>query len=430
MNYKQTISYLFSSLPMYQRMGKTAFKKDLGNITKLCTHLANPQDGFDSIHIAGTNGKGTTAHLLASVFQAHGFKTGLYTSPHYKDFRERIKIDGNYIPEERVIDFVQQHKGKFEEIKPSFFEITVAMAFDFFRNEQVDIAIIETGLGGRLDSTNIVSPKLAVITNISLDHTNMLGDTIELIAAEKAGIIKKQTPVVIGEWEEQSAAVFLQRASEMGASISFAERQFSHKLLEVSLQHSHLNIFFEERILMEALRVNIRGEVLLKNVITCLESLRIWNKHHHKKRISEKEIRTGFLQLKKATNYMGRWHVIDENPLVIGESAHNPAAFEKLFKEIANLPQANLHIVLGVVEDKDLNASLLYFPKHARYYFGQADIPRAKDSVLLQKASAEFGLYGDAFNSIEAAFTEARKYADEKDLILICGSIFNLAKLI
>ena len=430
MNYEQTLHYLYSSLPMYQRIGKAAFKKDLGNIIKLCEAIGQPHLKFKSIHIAGTNGKGTTSNLLSSVFQSHGLKTGLYTSPHYKDFRERIKIDGQYIPQKDVVQFVQKHKEIFEKIKPSFFEITVAMAFNYFAEQKVDIAIIETGLGGRLDSTNIILPELCAITNISLDHTHMLGNTIKEIAGEKAGIIKKDIPVIIGERGKEADAVFYEHASLNHAPISFAEDLFSYELKHENLEHYILDLYFDGKLIIESLEINLKGKFLLKNMLTCLETLRIWNKTHRTERISEGEIRNGFKDLRKLTNYVGRWHILNKKPLIIGDSAHNPGAFEMLFEEINKLSKNRLHIVLGVVEDKDLEKSLPFFPKNAHYYFAQANVPRAKDAEKLCLESKEYGLIGDSHASVESALAAAKKIAKEKDLILICGSIFNLAEIL
>lgn len=430
MIYKETLQYLYSSLPMYQRQGKVAFKKDLGNIIKLSEALDNPHTKFKCIHIAGTNGKGTTAHLLASIFQTHGFKTGLYTSPHYKDFRERIKINGEYIPEEKVVAFVKENKSHFENIKPSFFEITVAMAFEHFANEQVDLAIIETGLGGRLDSTNIVTPVLSTITNISLDHTQMLGDTIEKIAFEKAGIIKKNIPVVIGERGKLSDPVFLKKASEQNAMISFAEDDFFHQVKDETIDQYLLDVFYKEQMVLKDLWLDLKGEMLLKNLITTLDTVRVWNLVEKENRVSGASIIKALSNFKAKTNYIGRWHIINKSPLTIGESAHNPGAFKLLFEQMKGILKQNLHIVFGVVEDKELDKSLPYFPKEAIYYFAKADIPRGKNAESLKEESEPYGLKGDAYESVAEAYSAAKNKAEEKDVILICGSIFILAEVL
>ncbi len=415
---------------MYQRVGKTAFKKNLNNITALCEALGNPQNAFKSIHIAGTNGKGTTAHILSAVFQSNQFKTGLYTSPHYKDFRERIKIDGHYIPEENVVSFVELHKALFEKLKPSFFEITVAMAFDHFAKCKVDIAIIETGLGGRLDSTNIINPELSVITNISLDHTQMLGNTLAEIASEKAGIIKKRTPVVVGERNPETDGVFDQKASVAGSTITYAEDNFSIEIINEKLDHIVLDVYYLNKLLIKDLSVNLKGKFLLKNLISSFEAIKVWNTTNRRNRIGINTLRKGLLNLKKTANYIGRWQILGQKPLIIGDSAHNPGAFRILFEELNKLPCEQLHIVTGFVEDKDLDKSFDLFPKKARYYFSQANIPRAKKVAHLKEEALKFGLKGEAYEKVNDAYKAAKSSANEKDIVLVCGSIFILAEVL
>lgn len=411
---------------MFQRVGDIAFKKDLTNIRKLCRALGNPQNHFKAIHIAGTNGKGSTAHLLSSVFQAAGYKTGLYTSPHYKDFRERIKVDGQLCSKEFIIDFVKVHSALSEEIKPSFFEITVAMAFEYFKQEEVDIAIIETGLGGRLDSTNIIKPILSIITNISFDHQQFLGNTLKSIAREKAGIIKKGIPVVIGEEQKEVKEVFKIIASKRKAPISFASRSYKVSLVKSDLSHSQYDVFHKGKSFLKHLKVNLHGNYQPKNIATVLKALDYVEDFD----ITEKAIREGFENLRPLTYYIGRWQQLLEKPLVICDSAHNEGGLQLIKKSLAAIPKDTLHFVFGAVNDKELGKVLALLPKEAIYYFAKANIPRGLDASLLQAMAADHGLSGKVYSSVANAFRAAKKAATEKDLVFVGGSIFVVAEVL
>lgn len=431
MNYKQTLNYLYTQLPMYQRVGQAAFKKDLTNIIKLCDALDNPQQKFPTIHIAGTNGKGSTAHLIASVLQARGLKVGLYTSPHYRDFRERIKINGEYIPEQGVVDFVDNNRKHFEAIKPSFFEITVALAFDYFANEKVDYAIIETGLGGRLDSTNIIQPVLSVITNISFDHQQFLGDTLPLIAGEKAGIIKSKTPVVIGEKQPETMSVFIKKAREMDAPIYFSTDTLKPTLLRKRFDGQFFEIKKGRTILFPNIKLNLIGNYQVKNMLTALQAILIFD---NIKKTPEKEslnsIKKGFSIVKSLTNFIGRWEMLGQNPTILCDSAHNEAGLKLAMQEVAEMSFQKLHIVMGVVNDKDVSKVFKFFPKDAAYYFAKPEIPRGLDATILKEKAAELGVEGTVFISVKEALAAAKKAADEEDLIYVGGSTFVVAEVI
>ena len=422
MNYQETIDYLFARLPMFSRIGAAAFKKDLFNIQKLCDFLANPYKRFKSIHIAGTNGKGSVSHMLAAILQTAGYKTGLYTSPHLKDFRERIKIDGEMVSKEFIVDFTERIKPVSEKIEPSFFEITVAMAFEYFVAQEIDIAIIETGLGGRFDSTNIITPELSVITNIGWDHMNILGDSLEKIAFEKAGIIKQNIPVIVGEVLPQTDKVFEQAAREKKASLSIAsdKRQLvnwqwkKHELIaEVAQQH---------RTDHQVYHLDLPGIYQTKNLITVLEACSHlqqmgWN-------IEEQDIRTGLQHTKKLTGLHGRWEIIHVHPLIVLDVAHNVDGIKMLMEQVEVTDHDHLHIILGVVKDKELEKILALFPRLADYYFTQADIPRALNSHLLKEMATNAGLKGEIYPDVNEAIKTALSKATRHDMILICGSVF------
>lgn len=390
---------------MYQRVGKAAYKADLSNTLQLAKYLDHPEKAFKSIHVAGTNGKGSTSHMLASVLQEAGYKVGLYTSPHLKDFRERIKINGHMISEAAVSDFVSANKTYFEVNQLSFFEMTVGLAFDTFRREKVDIAVIEVGLGGRLDSTNIISPEVCAITNIGFDHTQFLGDTLPQIATEKAGIIKERIPVVIGERHEETTTVFQMIADKKKAPIFFAEEN------EHSLYTSDLKGNYQ--------RANQR------TALTVLEQLRKkgWS-------ISETNVKEGFAKVIENTGLLGRWQVLQESPKVICDTAHNK---EGLSLTIAQLQKENfeqLHIILGVVSDKDLKKILHLFPLEATYYFCQPNIGRAMKVDLLHEQASVFGLKGKRYESVKKAYNAALKQAKPKDVIYVGGSTFVVAEVL
>jgi dihydrofolate synthase / folylpolyglutamate synthase len=430
MTYQQTIDYLYAQLPMFQRIGTAAYKKDLTNTLTLCGRLDNPHRTFPTIHVAGTNGKGSVSFMLAAIFQAAGYKTGLYVSPHYKDFRERIRVNGEYITKKHVVQFVKYQKVEFETIKPSFFEMTVALAFDYFRAEKVDIAIIETGLGGRLDSTNIVSPLVSVITNISFDHTNLLGNTLELIAGEKAGIIKPKTPVVIGEEQAETRPVFERKALEMNASIVFASRNYRcEKVATDELEHAHFNIFKDDKLLYENLKLNATGDYQSKNLATVLQTIAALPTPF-KRDLNEKVIRYGLENLKQLTQFMGRWQVIGQNPTIVCDSAHNEGGITLALEQLNQLKFNQLHIVIGFVSDKDWAKTLALFPKKAIYYFAKADIPRGLNAEILCAEAQKMGFNGNAYESVRAAFGHARQYADKKDLIFVGGSIFVVGEVL
>ncbi len=403
MNYQQTLDYLFSKLPMYQRQGAAAYKADIGNIVEASKHLGNPHTQFKSIHIAGTNGKGSTAHMLASILQESGYKVGLYTSPHLKDFRERIKINGEMITEQEVIGFVNTQKGIFEELELSFFEFTVAMAFDYFVNQKVDIAIIETGLGGRLDSTNIINPELSIITNIGLDHTNLLGNTIEKIATEKAGIIKNNTPIIIGRKQEKTIPIFKTIAKEKDAELINSK-------------------YFQEY------KTDLKGDYQKENINTVLTAITQLIKEGWK--ITNIQIQQGLEKVISNTQLLGRWQTLSKSPLIICDTGHNEDGIKEIIKQLGSLNYNQLHFVFGTVNDKNLTTILSLLPTTAKYYFCQANIARAMDVQELEKQAKEFKLNGNAFTSVKQALNKARECANENDLIFIGGSTFVVAEVL
>ncbi len=422
MNYQETIDYLYHTLPMFSRLGAAAIKKDITNTVRLCEALGDPQHKFKTIHIAGTNGKGSTSHMLAAILQTAGYKTGLYTSPHLKDFRERIKVNGAMCEEAFVVDFTQRIQPLIDEIEPSFFEITVAMAFEYFVEQQVDIAVIEVGLGGRLDSTNIITPELSVITNIGWDHMNMLGDTLEKIAYEKAGIIKENIPVVIGEISAESRPVFEQKAIDCSAPIFFAQEQQyvadwkqEHHQLIVAVAH-HDN---DER---ETYHVDLPGIYQTKNLLTVLEAAQQLHLKGWKTDIPT--IQKALPHIKKLTGLHGRWEVIQENPVVVLDVGHNEDGIKQIAEQLEISTYDHLHIVIGMVKDKEVEKVLSLLPHHATYYFTKAQIPRALEADGLRLKAEGFGLRGDAYPTVNDALQAALTYAAEKDMILVCGSVF------
>ena len=398
MNYKDTLKYLFSQLPMYQRTGAAAYKKDIGNIIEACNLLDNPHKKFKSIHIAGTNGKGSTAHLISSILQEAGFKTGLYTSPHLKDFRERIKINGVKISENDVISFVTTNKKNFEKINMSFFEYTVALAFDHFAKEKVDIAIIETGLGGRLDSTNIISPEISIITNIGYDHMNLLGNTLEQIAIEKAGIVKEKTPVLIGRKQIETETVFEEKASQKNTNILYA-KQNEVKFNVPNYQKENIN--------------------------TSISAIKIldW-------KISNQEINDGIKNVNQNTGLRGRWETLSKNPKIICDTGHNVDGISNIINQLKQIKFNKLHIVFGTVNDKKINDILNLLPKDAKYYFCKAKIDRALNADKLKSIANEYKLIGESFESVEKALLNAKNNAKKEDLIFIGGSTFVVAEVI
>ncbi len=445
MNYQQTLDYLYAQLPMFQRIGSAAYKDSLDNTIAICSLLGNPENKFKSIHIAGTNGKGSTSHMLASILQSAGFKVGLYTSPHLKDFRERIKINGEMIPQQYVVDFVEIHKTDFERIQPSFFEMTVGLAFDYFASQQIDIAVIEVGLGGRLDSTNVISPELSIITNISFDHTAILGDTLEKIAAEKAGIIKPETPVIIGEIQIETKKTFLEKAKQNNAAIVFADEIYKavnihhidngKLLLSMGIekkQQLNLSSFSKEFNESVTGYLNLESELLglyqQKNVPAVLCAVEILNSKGFN--ISETNIRKGINNVVKQTGLLGRWQILSLKPLVIADTGHNEAGIKEVLKQISLTPHSNLHFVLGMVNDKDISKILSLLPIEARYYFCQANIPRALNAEDLAKQAKTAGLIGENCGSVANALISAQKNALTADLVFVGGSTFTVAEVV
>lgn len=412
MNYEQTLDYLFSQLPMYQRIGKAAYKANLDNTIALCNLLGNPQDKFKSIHVAGTNGKGSTAHFLASIMQEYGLKTGLHTSPHLVDFRERIRINGKMIPKEFVIEFVSNHKSEFENIKPSFFEMTAGMAFDYFAEEEVDIAIIEVGMGGRLDSTNVITPEISVITNIGFDHMQFLGNTLKEIAREKAGIIKKGVPVIIGEKQDEIKEVFNAKAEVVGTRVGFAID----------------NVLFADE-LIEELAGFSQGKYQIKNIITAIGAINVFNQSGGNA-ISIENIRDGVKNVNDNTGLMGRWQVLSEDPSIICDVGHNLDGLGLTVQQLSEMDYKHLHFVFGSVNDKELEKILSILPSDAEYYLCQPDIPRGLDKDELWKAAEIAGLSGSTYESVSIAFEAARDAAGKDDIVFVGGSTFVVAEVL
>jgi len=411
---------------MFSRSGVKAYKADLKNTLLLCDFLGNPQNKIKTVHIAGTNGKGSVSHMLAAVFQENNFKTGLYTSPHLKDFRERIKLNGSMISESFVIDFVEKTKEISEEIKPSFFELTFAMALDYFAAEKVEVAVIETGLGGRLDSTNVITPLLSVITNISFDHTDILGDTLAKIAFEKAGIIKQNIPVVIGETVEETKIIFEKKAKETNSKIFFAKEEFEIlssvydvKFLDVQV----LNKKTEEKLNYQ---LDLNGIYQEKNILTVLTSVEILKTYFS---LKEEKIKSALFNVKKLTGLFGRWDIIQQNPTVALDVAHNEDGIKQLLNQINKSKFKNLHIVFGMVKDKDPQKVLSQFPVNATYYFTKAHNPRALEQEALKEKANAFHLTGNSYPDVNKALKAALKTASSEDLIVVCGSVFVIAEV-
>ena len=406
MNYQETTHWMFNQLPMYQTQGASAYKEDLTNILLLSDHLGNPEKKLQCIHVAGTNGKGSTSHMLSSILQEAGYKVGLYTSPHLKDFRERIKINGKEISEEFVCTFIDKHKSYFEKGAFSFFEMSVGLAFDYFVKEKVDIAIIEVGLGGRLDATNIITPLVSVITNIGLDHTQFLGNTLESIAFEKAGIIKPSIPVVIGEYTLETKPVFLAKAKECQSEIYFASDLIS-----------------------ETFPSDLIGDYQTHNKKTVLQTISVLNQAK-KYNITIENIQNGLLNVVKNTGLQGRWQQLEESPKVICDTAHNKNGLEIVLNQIQKETFDTLHIVLGVVNDKDLEEILPLFPKKAIYYFCKPNLPRGLDASILKQKASTFELNGEVYNSVSEAYKKALENASKSDFIYIGGSTFVVAEIL
>jgi len=402
MTYQETLDWMFSQLPMYQRQGKTAFKKDLTNISAFCGVLNNPQNKFASIHVGGTNGKGSTSHIISSILQEAGYKVGLYTSPHLKNFTERIRINGEEVSRNFVVDFITKNKHFLETQQLSFFEMTVGLAFEYFAIQNVDIAVIEVGLGGRLDSTNIIHPEVAVITNIGYDHMQFLGDTLPEIAAEKAGIIKQNTPIIIGEKQDAVRDVFVQKATQMNADIYFAsDKQYDYES-------------------------DLLGSYQEKNMSTAIHAVNVLKGYM----ISESHIIHGLKNVVQNTNFKGRWQILQHKPLVVCDTAHNREGVSYVMNQLASLSFNKLHMVLGVVNDKKLDDILTLFPVKATYYFCKPNIPRGLHEVDLQSSAENFHLVGDTYDSVHEAYLKAISDADIDDVVFVGGSTFVVAEVV
>ncbi|MEO5789308.1 folylpolyglutamate synthase/dihydrofolate synthase family protein [Gelidibacter sp.] len=406
MTYQDTVNWMFNQLPMYQNQGKTAYKANLDNTLQLIEHLHHPENNFKSIHVAGTNGKGSTSHMLASILQEAGYKVGLYTSPHLKDFRERIKINGKEVSEAFVVDFIQKHKAFFETHSLSFFEMTVGMAFDYFSKEKVDIAVVEVGMGGRLDSTNVITSEVSVITNIGLDHTQFLGNTLGAIAFEKGGIIKSNVPVVIGETQPETEAIFIEIAKERHANIQFADQQ------EVEKDYQS----------------DLKGDYQIKNRKTVLSTIEVLQQRGFE--ISEESLVEGFKNVIKNTGLHGRWEVLQEQPKVICDTGHNKEGLQYAMAQLAKEQYEHLHMVFGVVNDKDVSTILPLLPKVATYYFCKPNIPRGFDANDLKNIFISNGFFGESYNSVEQALSAAKQHATKLDVIYVGGSTFVVAEII
>ena len=429
MNYQETLDYLFNALPMFQRVGAAAFKKDLNNTLALCAHLGNPQHKFKSVHVAGTNGKGSSSHSLAAVMQAAGYKTGLYTSPHLKSFTERIKINGGEIAQDAVVQFVKDNKNFLDELKPSFFEMTVGLAFWYFAQEKVDIAIIEVGMGGRLDSTNVITPEVSLITNIGWDHMQFLGQTLPEIAGEKAGIIKSQVPVVISQTQEETTPVFLQKAREANAEIFFADQIHRVKKLGNSNNGSNLQADFEVKSGEEIVHFGfgLLGDYQRFNLPGILETVnqlqaKGWN-------ISNQALQKGLAEVQTLTGLKGRWQILGEKPWVIADTGHNEPGIKEILSQLETYTYDQLWMVLGMVQDKDISKILGLLPKEAHYVFCQADLPRAMAAKDLAEKASQFELLGEIIPNVNEALNFARKNASSNDLIFVGGSTFVVAEI-
>ncbi len=427
MTYKETLEYLYSQLPMFSRIGSAAYKTDLHNTIALCNSIGNPQNNYKTIHVAGTNGKGSTSNMLAAILQEAGFKTGLYTSPHIKDFRERIRVNGEMVSEQFVVEFTENTKVINEEIQPSFFEVTVAMAFAYFAEQQVDFAVIETGLGGLLDSTNIITPILSVITNIGYDHQNILGNTLEEIAIQKAGIIKENVPVVVGETLPNTKPIFIKTALSKKTSVQFAEENFITSYIDIEGELLLCNVKDIAENITEKFRSGLSGLYQAKNICTVLAAVKELRNLDIK--IQEAALHNGIERVKEITGLRGRWEILQQHPTIIADVAHNKDGIQQVIEQLnINYPTAQLHFVLGFVKDKDVESVLALFPDNAKYYFTNAHIPRALLKTDLQEKAAKVNLVGDCFATVDEAVNSAKQNASENDVIMICGSFFIISE--
>ena len=431
MTYPEVLDFLYSQLPMFQRTGAAAYKDNLDNTIRLDKMFGHPHHSFKTIHVAGTNGKGSVSHMLASVLQEAGYKTGLYTSPHLKDFRERIRVNGEMISEEAVVRFVElyQEKNRYENIEPSFFELTVSMAFDYFRSMSIDVAVVEVGLGGRLDSTNVISPEVSVITNISFDHMNLLGNTLPKIAAEKAGIIKSGIPVVIGESHPETAPVFIEFAERLGAPILFADQEYyaDYSLRTIDGKQS-LNIRKNGEMLYPGLKLDLLGIYQRHNVPTVLKAIDVLNEKGWT--LTEEIIRKSLLNVIGNTGLLGRWQIIGHNPLTVCDTGHNEAGIRLVVEQINQTAWKQLHVVIGMVNDKDQTKVLSLLPSNAKYYFTKAALPRATEPEELLAKAEPYGLRGNCYPTVRQALSAALANAGENDLVFVGGSTFVVAEIL
>lgn len=425
MTYQQTLDYLFARLPMYQRVGAAAYKADLVNTLKIAEVLGKPHQKIKTIHVAGTNGKGSSSHMLAAILQQCGYKTGLYTSPHLVDFRERIRINGKMIPKNHVVDFVTKHQAAFEEIQPSFFEWTVGLAFDYFAQEEVDVAVIEVGLGGRLDSTNIIHPEACLITNISFDHMNLLGDTLEQISREKAGIIKHKVPVVISQYQSESAPIFSNLARELKAPISFADKKYKVLSSKVEKGQLHVQVLDRDTERTDTYVLDLCGEYQVKNLLGVLNMLEYIEKSGFI--IEPEKVHKALSQVCTLTGLQGRWQTLQNKPLVIADTGHNEDGIRQVLHNLEQTPHEDLHMVFGTVNDKDVSKILSLLPKKAQYYFVRSSVPRALDEKELAAAAAKLKLHGQAFATVQEGLKAAKKAAKKGDLVFVGGSTFVVA---
>lgn len=428
MNYQETLDYLYHRLPMFTRDGAVAFKKDLSNTLALCELMGNPQQQFRCIHVAGTNGKGSTSHTLSSIFQQAGYRTGLYTSPHLVDFRERIRINGVPIPEACVMEFVSRYHADLERIQPSFFEVTVAMAFQFFAREKVDMAIIETGMGGRLDSTNIIHPELSIITNIGWDHADMLGDNLPTIAREKAGIIKPLVPVVISEYQQETESVFAEIAASQQSSITFASKIYHSQSLDRDLNGQKIAVKRISDQESQTYVLDLQGSYQAKNLLGILAAVDQLRKQGWS--LSENALRQGLATVQESTGLRGRWEILTTSPLVVCDTGHNADGWREILQNIQWTPHRQLHMVIGVMRDKDLSRMLPLLPTEAQYYFCQVDMPRALPAEELAQTAKKYSLMGASYPGVQDALFAAKSQAHAQDLIFVGGSTFVVGALL
>jgi dihydrofolate synthase / folylpolyglutamate synthase len=428
MTYQQTLDYLFGKLPMYQRVGAAAYKADLNNTISICKTLGNPEKKIKCVHVAGTNGKGSSSHMLAAILQQAGYKTGLYTSPHLVDFRERIKINGKMVPKSEVVKFVEEYKESFEKIEPSFFEWTVGLAFHYFAQQEVDVAIIEVGLGGRLDSTNVINPVCSLITNIGFDHMNLLGETLPLIATEKAGIIKLKTPVVISQNQLEVVSIFNDKAKSLKAPIDFADKNYKVIYTKHNASLLEIELLYKKTNTKHLYKLDLQGDYQIKNLMGVLNTVE--NLKQKGFIIEDAVVIEALQHVQKTTGLQGRWQILNKKPLTIADTGHNEDGIKEVLENLKRYTYKTLHIVLGMVNDKDISKILQLLPKDATYYFCKASIPRALDENDLCKQAKKCNLIGKAYKTVPEALAAATKKAKASDLIFVGGSTFTVADVL